>query len=113
MPLTPCLDVLAYTGWYVHGRSGSVALPRMKLMPAIPAGFELVVAARSAERAADVRRRLVDMMNKILDRVVDFNWTGGKHIKKVTCFVMMLYVTLAFALRHGSSSGVSSQLQPY
>lgn len=46
-----------------HGRSGKVALPRMKVTPAMPAFFELAGApARRPERMAVVRRRVVDMV---------------------------------------------------
>lgn len=50
-------------GLDIHGKSGNVALPRTKLVPASPACFEVVVApARRAERTVDVRRRDVDML---------------------------------------------------
>jgi hypothetical protein len=42
----------------IHGRSGSVALPRVNVTAARPARAELIcLPARSAERTAEVRRR--------------------------------------------------------
>ena len=47
----------------LHGRSGRVALPRTKLVPARPAARELDVAtARRALRAVEVRSNKVDML---------------------------------------------------
>lgn len=44
---------------YIHGRSGRVAFPRTKVVPAAkPARFEVGAAARIAERRAVVRRRV-------------------------------------------------------
>jgi hypothetical protein len=43
----------------LHGRSGRVAFPRMKVVPARPARDALGTAALAAERRADVRRRVV------------------------------------------------------
>ena len=52
----------------VHGRSGSVAFPRTKLAPARPARLEDVEeAARRAERAAEVLKRVADMIAQWCD----------------------------------------------
>ena len=49
--------------WGLHGRSGRVALPRVKLTPAKPACLELAEApARRAARAVDVRRSTADIV---------------------------------------------------
>lgn len=45
----------------VHGRSGSVALPRTKVVPAMAAAG-LAALARSPARRAGVVRRRVDML---------------------------------------------------
>lgn len=52
-------------GSYIQARSGRVAFPRTKVV-ATPARAELLVAARSAERAA-VERRMVEFMIASID----------------------------------------------
>lgn len=54
------IDSFSY-GRYEHGRSGSVALPRMKLAPARPACLDVDEVALRAERAVEVRRIIADM----------------------------------------------------
>jgi hypothetical protein len=49
----------------VHGRSGSVALPRTNVVPARPAREVMGATARAAERMADVRRRVVFIVASI------------------------------------------------
>lgn len=46
----------------VHGRSGSVALPRMKLVLAIVAALLEAPALRAERAALEVRKRVADMM---------------------------------------------------
>lgn len=47
----------------LHGRSGRVALPRTKLVPARPVAREVdFAAARRALRAVEVRSKEVDML---------------------------------------------------
>lgn len=45
-----------------HGRSGSVALPRTKLVLAIVAALFEAPALRAERAAVDVRRSVVDMI---------------------------------------------------
>jgi hypothetical protein len=51
---------------YIQGRSGSVALPRTKVVLAMAAA-RLGAAARRAERAVEVRRRVADMIGKSIE----------------------------------------------
>ena len=51
----------------VHGRSGRVALPRVKIVPARRAWLVAVDdSARRAERAAEVRRITDDMLGELV-----------------------------------------------
>jgi len=71
----------------IHARSGRVALPRTKVVPANPALIELDgAAARRAERRAPVRRSVVDMMDAI-DGV-------SMVIRGVTCLIEVEVVVL-------------------
>jgi hypothetical protein len=51
-----------------HGRSGSVALPRTKLVLAMAAAGFMALARRAPRRAGTVRRRVVDIVAGVVFR---------------------------------------------
>ena len=69
----------------VHGRSGRVAFPRMNVEPARPAREALGAALRTAERRADVRRRVVFMVGSI-DSI------ASNKVQMVPCVCMWMRV---------------------
>ena len=77
----------------VHGRSGSVALPRTNVVPASPAREVTGAAARTAERRADVRRSVVFMVCSI----------GAGDSIGVLRGVAWCYKVLRLALEHWGS----------
>lgn len=65
---------------YVHGRSGSVALPRTKVVPARPARETAGAEAREAARRTDVRR------------ILEFMVGGGCAVAGIGCWTAGLRV---------------------